>query len=104
MAPQAVASASSAPASASARALLTRAEQRPDQVEWQRKDDELRALMGNVGEGLQVAQLQRARLERQRPRRLDQLLRRLGLAFGVNDLGAPGALGFRLLGHSADHG
>ena len=59
--------------------------------------------MGDVGESLEVAQLQRARLARQRLRGLDQLLGRLGLALGVDDLGAPGALGLGLLRHGADH-
>src|SRR2546429_5295247 len=79
---------------ASVRALLTvRAEERLDQVERQREDDQLGSLVGDVGESLQVAQLQGARLERQCLCRLDQLLGRLRLAFGVDDLGAPGALG-----------
>ena len=37
--------------------LLTRAEQRLDQVERQRKNEQLGALVGDVGEGLQIAQL-----------------------------------------------
>src|SRR5438105_3238368 len=51
----------------------------------------------------QVAQLQGARLQRQCLCRLDQLLGRLRLALGVDDLGAPGALGLGLLRHGADH-
>src|SRR5438105_6414001 len=50
----------------------------------------------------QVAQLQGARLQRQCLCRLDQLLGRLRLALGVDDLGAPGALGLGLLRHGAN--
>src|SRR5882762_9214195 len=89
---------------ASVRALFTvRAEKRLDQIEGQGEDDDLGALVRDVGEGLQVAQLQGARLERQRLCRHDQLLGRLGLALGVDDLGAPGALGLGLLRHGANH-
>src|SRR5580693_7015977 len=69
-APHTVASASSTPAAASARLLFTvLAEERLDQVDRQREDDQLRALVGDVGERLQITQLQRARLAGQRLRR-----------------------------------
>src|SRR6185437_3925925 len=102
--PHSVASASNtAPMVSVARLFTVRAEERLYQVQGQWEDDELGALVGDVGEGLQVAQLQGARLRRQGLRRLHQLLRRLSLAFGVDDLGAARALGLGLLGHGADH-
>jgi RNA polymerase sigma-70 factor (ECF subfamily) len=71
-------SASSRPAMASVRPLVTvRAEERLDQIDGQREDHDLRLLMSNVGERLQVAQLQGGRLLGERRGGLDQLLRRL---------------------------
>src|SRR6202165_5011706 len=89
---------------ASVRLLFTvRAEERLDQIERQGEDDDLGALVRDVGEGRQVAQLQGARLARQGLRRFGQLRGRLALALGVDDLGTPRALGFGLLRHGANH-
>src|SRR4030088_1226097 len=89
---------------ASVRPLFTvRAEERLDEIERQREDDDLGALVRDVREGLQGAQLQGARLARQGLRRFGQLRGRLALALGVDDLGTPGALGFGLLRHGGNH-
>src|SRR5215469_2962599 len=96
-------SASSTPASVSAARLLTRTEQRLDEVEGQREHDQLGTLVSNVGEGLQVAQLQRTRLLGEGGGSLDERLRRLVLSLGVDDLGAPRAFGLRLLRHRTHH-
>src|SRR5262249_25439966 len=104
-APNIVASASRRPAIASVRPLLTaRAEQRLDQVERQREDDDLRPLVRDVCESLQGTQLHGAGLASEIRGRLDQCLRRLAFALGVDDLGAARTLRFGLLRHGANHG
>ena len=52
---------------------------------------------------LQVAQLERRRVARQHLGRLGELLGRLELALGADDLGAPLALGLGLTGHGPLH-
>src|SRR5437762_1481956 len=61
-------------------------------------------LAGDFAHGLEEAQLQRDRFFADHGGGLDHPFRRLKFAFGIDDLGAALALGFRLLGHRASHG
>jgi hypothetical protein len=62
-----------------------------------------RFVAGDRAQGLHVAQLHRAGLLRQHLRRLLQLFRGLQLAFGMDHLGPPLALGLGLAGDRAHH-
>ena len=73
------------------------------EVHGHREDDGGVLFHPDLGQGLEVAQLQRGRLAPDDLGRLHQLLGRLELARGVDDLGPLLALGLRLLGHSALH-
>ena len=68
-----------------------------------REDDRRVLLGGDLDERLQVAQVQRDRLRVERARRLGQLLARLELARGVDDLGPLLALRLGLLRHRPLH-
>ena len=76
---------------------------RTDHVDWHRKDDRVALVTGDRRQRLQEPQLHRLRLLGQHARGLQQLFRRLLLAFGVNHLRASCALGFRLLSDRAHH-
>src|SRR5262245_16708493 len=78
--------------------------ERREQIHRHGKHDGRALVAGDASQRLQVAQLHRLRLPRQHLRRLQQLLRGLQLAVGVDDLGAPRALGFGLLRNRAHHG
>src|SRR5215831_18457331 len=73
------------------------------EVNGEGEDDGRAALAGDVEERGEVAKLHRLRHRRQNASGVEQLLRRLLLAFGVDDLGAARALGLRLAGDGADH-
>ena len=79
------------------------APQLAQEVHRERKDDRGRALAGDVLQPLEVAKLHRFGPLRQDLAGLRQLLGRLQLAFGVDHLGAPHALGLRLLGDRPHH-
>jgi hypothetical protein len=82
---------------------LLQAAHEAHQLERHREEDR-RVLLGrNLGERLQVAERHRCRFALDDGRRLRQLLRRLQLALGVDDLRALLALGFRLARHRALH-
>src|SRR5262245_37424017 len=72
--------------------------QRFRQVGGEREYDGRAALARDVVQGREVAQLHGLRHRGQDLAGLDQLLRRLLLALGIDDLGAADALGLRLLG------
>src|SRR5437879_12462397 len=74
-----------------------------DDVDRHREDDGRGLVAGDLGEGLQVTQLHRLRALRQHGGGLQQLLGGLQLAFGVDHLGAPLALGFGLARNGAHH-
>src|SRR5258707_12838563 len=80
--------------------LAVRRETRPDdrleQVDRDREHRRGVVLGRDLGEGLEVAELHRERLRGEDPGGLGELLAGLELAFGVDDLGAALALGFRL--------
>src|SRR5580693_7299693 len=79
---------------------------RSDQVgklDREREHDSRAAFAGDVEQRAEIAQLHRLRHFGQGPRGLDQLLRRLLLALGIDDLGAALALGLGLTGDGADH-
>src|SRR5690606_36087129 len=66
------------------------------EVERQREDDRVGLVAGDFGQRLQVPQLHRLRLAGEDLGGVREPLRRLELAFGMNDLGAPRALGLGL--------
>src|SRR5262249_31768688 len=68
-------------------------EERPNEIDRQREDERGVLLRGDLGERLQVAELQGHRVPSQLLGRLRQRGRRLALAVGVDDLGALLALG-----------
>src|SRR5438270_48571 len=78
-------------------------EERSDQVDRRREDDRRRVAGTKLEQRLQVAQLQGDRVRLDHDRRVLQLLGRLELALGVDDLRAPLALGLRLTRHGALH-
>src|SRR4029453_2182198 len=69
---------------------------RSEHVDRNRKDDGRALVARDVAERLQIGELHRLRLAGEHLRRLEELLGRLLLALGVDDLRAPLALGFRL--------
>src|SRR3546814_8688415 len=79
-------------------------QERFDQLHRQREQDRGTLLPGDLGQRLQVAQLDRTRVAAEQLGRLHQLLGRLLLAFGMDHLGAAHALGLGLPGDGADHG
>src|SRR5205823_3620420 len=66
------------------------------QVQWQRKNDSAVLLGGDLGQRLQIPQLQRGRLAANDLRGVGQLLAGAELAFRVDDLGALFAFSFSL--------
>ena len=74
----------------------SRPEERLDHVERQREDDGRVLVDADVEQRLQVAELERRRVLADDVRRLGELLGRLELAVGGDDLRAPLALGLRL--------
>src|SRR3954471_13923806 len=78
-------------------------EERLDQVDRCREDDRRRVGAADLEQRLQVAELECDRVLLDHERRVLELLRRLELALGVDDLRAPLALGFGLAGHRALH-
>ena len=74
-----------------------------DQLHGQREDDGGVLLHADLGEGLQVAQLQGHGLGGHERGGVDQLGGGVELALGVDDLGAALAFGLGLLGHGAQH-
>ena len=84
--------------------MRQRIQQRPDQIQWQRKHDGRGlAVARHVGQRLQIAQLQRLRLLRQQRCSVAQFLGGLQLTVGVDHLGAAFALGFGLTRNRAHH-
>src|SRR6266404_3153112 len=83
-------------------AVLLR-KQLADDVDRHREDDGRGLVAGDLGERLQVAQLHRLRALREHGGGLLQLFGGLQLAFGVDHLGAPLALGFGLARDGAHH-
>src|SRR5512143_1021623 len=81
---------------------LDRADRR-EEIDRNRKHDGRAFVARDVAERLQVAELHRLRLAREHLRGLEQLLRRLVLALGVDDLRAPLALRLRLPRDGPDH-
>ena len=73
------------------------------QVERQREDDRRVLVDPDLGQGLEVAQLERAGRRADHLGGVAQPLRRLELALRVDHLGAALALGLRLAGHRALH-
>ena len=72
-------------------------------LDREREHDRGAALAGDVEQRAEIAQLHRLRHLGQDAGGLDQLLRRLLLALGIDDLGAALALGLGLAGDGADH-
>src|SRR5579863_2495268 len=73
------------------------------QLDREREHDGRAALAGDVEQRAEIAQLHRLRHLGEDAGGLDQLLRRLLLALGIDDLGAPLAFGLGLAGDGADH-
>src|SRR5579864_9030718 len=73
------------------------------QFDREREYDGRAALAGDIEQSAEIAQLHRLRHLGQGAGGLDQLLRRLLLALGIDDLGAALALGLGLAGDSAHH-
>src|SRR5580700_223133 len=73
------------------------------QLDREREHDRRAALAGDVEQRAEVTKLHRLRHLGQDAGGLDQLLRRLLLAFGIDDFGAALALGLGLPGDGADH-
>ena len=76
---------------------------RRNQIHRQREHNGIALLAGDADERLHVTQLQRLRALRNQLRGLNELRRRLEFAIGVDDLGAPLALGLGLLRDRAHH-
>src|SRR4029077_19943815 len=74
-----------------------------DQFDREREDDGGAALAGDIEQRAEIAQLHRLRHLGQDAGGLDQLLRRLLLAFGIDDLGTALALGLGLAGDGTHH-
>src|SRR6266850_414612 len=87
----------------SAGSVVLLREKLTDDVDRHREDDGRGLVAGDLGKRLQVAQLHRLRPLRQHRGGLQQLFGGLQLAFGVDHLGAPLALGFGLAGDGAHH-
>src|SRR3989338_1677964 len=95
---------SSAPRAVSFRPrAAAREEKRRQEVDVQGENDGGCFLARELLEGLEKAQLQRGGVAANDVRGVGQLLRRLELALGVDDFGAPLALGLGLPGDRADH-
>jgi hypothetical protein len=73
------------------------------QVDWEWKHDRRASFARDLEQRGEIAQLHRLRHRGQNLRSLEQLLRRLLLAFGVDDLGPAATLGFSLAGDRTDH-
>src|SRR5271165_6450183 len=73
------------------------------QVHRNREDDSRVLLHADLGQSLQVPQLNTGRLGGQQVGRVNQALRRCKLALSMDDLRALLAFGFGLLGHGARH-
>src|SRR2546430_4374287 len=78
-------------------------EQRAEEVQRQREEGRRGPLGCDLRNALEIPELDGDRVPREALGRLRELRRRLKLAVGVDDLGAPLALGLRLLGHRALH-
>ena len=87
----------------SGRRARVRGHERREDVQRQREDDRGALVGPDLEQRLQVAQLQRGRLAAEDRRGVGELLRRLELALGVDDLRAPLALGLGLAGHRPLH-
>src|ERR1035437_6749817 len=74
-----------------------------DELDRQREDDGGVLFDADVGEGLEIAELQGHGLSSHERGGFDELGRGVELAFGVDDLGAALALSLGLLGHGAEH-
>src|ERR1035441_1399293 len=74
-----------------------------DELDRQREDDGGVLFDADVGEGLEIAELQGHGLSSHERGGFDELCRGVELAFGVDDLGAALALSLGLLGHGAEH-
>src|SRR5262245_17201161 len=72
-------------------------------LDGERKHDGRAALARDIEQGREITQLHRLRHRRQDLGGVEQLLRRLLLSLGVDDLGAAGAFGLGLAGDRADH-
>src|SRR5438046_2619505 len=83
--------------------LVERPQQRAEEIERQREERGRGPLGGDLPHRLEIAELDGDRVLRQDLGRVGELRRRLELAVGVDDLGAPLALGLGLLGHRALH-
>ena len=79
------------------------ADERLEHVHRQREDDRRVLVAADFEQRLQVAQLQGGRVGADDVGRVGELLRRLVLALGVDDLGAPLALGLGLAGDRPLH-
>src|SRR5204863_981615 len=88
---------------AAPRPVLDRVEQRPDEIDRQREHDRRILLPADLQQRLEVAQLDRDRVLADDVGGLRELGRGLELALGVDDLGAPLALGLGLAGDRALH-
>ena len=78
--------------------------ERLKKIDWHWENDSRVLLHSDLGQSLQVAQLQGCRLPGDNRGSILELLRRAELTLGVDDLGPFLTLGFRLAGHGALHG
>ncbi len=85
------------------RLVVGAADERLEHVHRQREDDRRVLVAADFQQRLQVAQLQRGRVGADDVGRVGELLRRLELALGVDDLGPPLALGLGLAGDRPLH-
>src|SRR5581483_7129876 len=83
--------------------VLSALEERLDEVHRRREDDRGGAAARDLEHRLQIAELECDRVVLDHERRILQLLRRLELALGVDDLRAPLALGLSLPCHRTLH-
>ena len=88
---------------AAAGVVVGAADERLEHVHRQREDDGGVLVAADFQQRLQVAQLQRGGVGADDVGRVGELLRRLELALGVDDLGPPLALGLGLAGDRALH-
>src|SRR5262245_18237614 len=83
--------------------LRAQLSERVDELDRQREDDRRVLVDTHLEQGLQVAQLEGGRVLGDDVRGLRELLSRLELTLGVDDLGAPLSLGLRLTRHRPLH-